>query len=187
MALSNLSNIKTYLGIDLSNTADDSLLTLLMTRAQATIEQETGLTFDQTQEETKYFTYDDIDGSKLYFGEMLATITSITNGDGTVVASTDYITLPKRMSPYIGVELRWDANVVWDTLTDDIAVKGKWGYSTTPPPNIMQAFDRLVMFLYRTKDNADADRIMFTDQGTIMPGQLPNDVMRMLSYYRPRT
>lgn len=183
MAISNLGNIKTYLGIESDNTADDTLLASLMAKAQGIIERETGKKFDVSVETTLSFTNDNVDGGKLFFDEMCAAITTVTNGDGVVIASTQFDTMPKRHAPYYGIQLRWDANVVWDTWDSDITVKGKWGYSTVAPADIVQACDRLTMYLYRTKDNADVDKILFTDYGKVVSSAIPSDVRRTLSYY----
>jgi hypothetical protein len=187
MAISNISNVKTYLGIESTNVVDDALLAILMARAQGIIEAETGKRFDVTTETTLSFSDKNVEIGTLYFDEMCASITTITNGDGVVVPSTQYTTHPQRHAPYFAVELKWNATTVWDTWSGDITVKGKWGYSTSAPSNVVQACDRLTMYLYRTKDNADSDRIMFTDQGMIAPGALPSDVMRLLVPYKART
>jgi len=180
------TTLKRYLGI--SGTADDTLLTELITRAQAIIDRWTGRTFEAATDTTRRFDATDPSGGALFFGADLCAITSIVNGDGTTLALTDYVTLPRNTTPYYGIALKRLGGVLWTYTTDPenaIAVTGKWAYSTTAPADIAGACVRLAAYMYRQKDNAgELDRAIVAGNATILPGQIPNDVMLTLRPYR---
>jgi len=82
--------------------------------------------------ETRYFSlpYD----GQLDFGEnWLLGVTTLTNGDGDAIASTDYNLQPRNDTPYHALRLKDSSSVVWapdaDGNVDDvIALAGVWGF-----------------------------------------------------------
>ena len=187
MAYATAAELKRYLNI--TSSTDDTLLGELIASAQRMIETATGTTFEASSDTTRYFdAIGNVDGAFLLFDRWCASITSITNGDGVAVASTDYVTEPRNDAPYYGVKLLSSKDVTW-TYGDDeenaIAVVGKWAYSTTPPADIAQACKRLAAFLYRQRENAnDVDRAVVVGNATVLPSQLPADVMRLIAPYK---
>jgi len=182
MAYTDTTTLKRYLGI--TGTGDDTLLTELIARAQAIIDSHTRRTFEASADATKYF--DVPDEYELYLGTDLCSVTSVTNGDGTAV--TEYVTLPRRSTPYYAIVPKALSGVVWTYTTNPenaIAVTGKWAYSTSAPADVAGACVRLAAYLYRQKDNAgEMDRAIVAGNATILPAQLPADVMTMLRPYR---
>jgi hypothetical protein len=190
MAYCTLDELKTYLGITTDD--DDVLLSSCRRRAQQTIDTYCRRTFEATADSTKYLdAVEDVVGSTLYLtgaGELCA-ITSITNGDATVLASTDYVTEPRNSTPYYAIRLLVSSGQTWTYTTDPedaIAIVGRWAYSTSAPADITQACLRLSAWYYRQKDTtADADRPLLAGDGTIvMPSSMPRDVIAALSPYR---
>ena len=187
MAYVNYAELVNYRG-NLTD-GDKSLIEELIDRVTAFIERYTDRKFKADSDTTRYFDADKhVDGSQLTFDEDIASITSITNGDSTTVASSNYVTLPRNETPYYGVKLLRSSGVVW-TWTNDpedaIQVMGKWGWSTTPPNDIKHATIRLVAYLYDQKDNAgELDRPIRFDGGMLLPAQLPKDLLLMLAPYR---
>ena len=186
MAYTTPADCKAYMGIIAST--DDTLIGNLITRATAIINNYTGRVFE-AETATKYFDHDDVEGRELYlFGYDLLTITTLTNGDGTVIASANYRLEPRNETPKWIVRL--DENTTWefDDSDSEISIAGTWGYSATVPADIAHASIRLVTFLYRQKDtSADVDRPLVTGDGvTIMPTNLPADVKSILDPYRRR-
>lgn len=190
MAYATAAQLKTYLGI--TSSGDDSLLSDLIDRAQAIIEQYTRRTFEAAADSTRYFdAAEDVDGATLLLDEDLCAITSIINGDGVAVASGEYVTEPRNETPYYAIRLLSSSNKAWE-YTDDgdpenaISITGRWAYSTTPPNDIVHATIRLAAFLYRQKEsNADIDRPITTaDGGMILPSAIPADVRALLDRYR---
>lgn len=190
MSYCTLDNVKTYLGI--SENTDDVLLTSCIERAQAVIDAYTTRTFEATEDATKYLdAAADVDGRMLLVGAAgdLASITSITNGDGTLLASTDYVTQPRSVTPYYAIRLLSSSGHSWTYTTDPedaIAVTGKWAYSVTAPPDVEQACLRLAVVFYRQKDTtAEIERPLLAGDGTIvMPQNMPADVKALLRPYR---
>lgn len=182
------TDLKVYLDIASGTTTDDTLLTTLIARAQAMIDAYCRQTFEAS-DTTRYFdAVCDVDGPLLCLDAPLCAITTVTNGDSTVVASTKYVTEPRNSAPYYALRLKANAGVAWtytSTPENAIAVVGKWAYSATAPADIVQACTRLAAYLYRQRDNAlDLDRTVITGGATILPMRIPADVLTILAPYR---
>lgn len=189
MAYTTASALKTYLGITAND--DDTLLGTLVARAQKIVESYTGRVFEVSQDSTKYLdAMRDVDehGRTLYLVDDLCAITSVTNGDGTAVAATEYVTMPRVGGPWWGLMLKQGSAVRWNwdaSPETAIVVVGKWGYSTSAPADVVQATERLAAYLYRQRDNAnDLDRAMIAGNTTILPQRLPSDIKDLLEPYR---
>lgn len=174
-----------YLGLD--TLSDYVLLDRLIDAACAVIDRETGRTFAVSTDSTRYFSADAIDGGRLMLDGDLCAITSITNGDGATVASTQYVTAPRNSPPWYALDLKRSASVMWDGFSGEIAITGKWGYSTSAPDDIVQAALRLASWFYRQRDNAsESDRALIAGTTTILPARIPADVKFALHPYKVR-
>ncbi len=181
-----LSDLTTYLGID-ESTADDALLSQLLARAQAAIDNYTRRTFEAAVDATRWHTSDSIWANALHFDGDLCAITSIVNGDGATVDAGEYYTLPRNRTPYYASELYRDSTLAWvdgGRSGGQIAVTGKWAYSVTAPADVLQACVRLAAWMYRQKDNTGTDQAMIVGDATILPARIPSDVQQMLAPYR---
>jgi uncharacterized phiE125 gp8 family phage protein len=186
MAYITIAELKDYLGI--STATDDSILTSLIERAQGVIEAYTGRKFEASTA-TRYFTNQSIEGRWLYlWGYDLLSITTLTNGDDTEIASANYRLEPRNDTPKWAIRLDEDTSWEMDDSDSEVSIAGTWGFSTTPPYDIKHACTRLAAFLYRQKDtSADIDRPMITGDGvTIMPSSIPQDVKSILDNYKRR-
>ena len=206
MAYVTLADVKAELGI--TTTTDDDLLTGYITTAQAIIEAPpplgTGRVFEASTDTTRYV---DVPVTADYYRPTLAgrtasgplltldisdagdlaSITSVTNGDATSVASSAYVTLPRQGGPITALQLLSGGATVWTYTTSPegaIAITGTGAYSATPPDAIKRACIRLVAWMYRSKDNAGADLPVQTDFGIILPTAIPADVRLILESYR---
>jgi len=189
MAYAAASDVKTYLGISVST--DDTLITALITRAQAAIDRYCNRTFEASANSTRYFdAVADVYGPTLILDEDLASINSVTNGDGTTVTSSQYVTEPRNMTPYYALRIRSDASVAWTYSSypeNAIAISGKWAYSTSAPADIVHACIRLASYYYRQKDAQVFDVTATPELGQItIPQGLPRDVEILLEPYRKR-
>lgn len=191
MAYASTNDVKAYLKISVAT--DDTLIGGFATRAQSIIERITNKVYEASSDSTKRFdAVRDVCGRMLFFDNLwLASITTVTNGDGVVVSSADYVTEPRNTGPWYGLTMKTGADAVWtfdDDPEDAIVVVGKWAYALTPPDYIVQATIRLAAWLYRQKDTAaDVDRPILTGDGvTIMPMRLPGDVMQLIEMDIPR-
>lgn len=186
MSYTDALSLRTYK--DISSSADDALLTDLIAAAQKMIDMHCRRTFESDTDGTRYFDYSSeyIEGNTLWLDEDLASITSVTNGDGVVVAANERTTTPRNSTPYAGIRLLSDSGVTWtysDEWMDAITVVGKWAYSTTAPDDIKQACTRLAAFLYAQRDAALFD-VTAIEAGTVLtPVGIPVDVKVILKPY----
>ena len=183
MAYASLADLTAYLGID-ESTADDGLLSQLLTRAQAAIDSYTRRTFEAGSDTTRWHTLDNVWGRQMQLDGDLCAITSITNGDGAAVDAGEYHTLPRNRTPYYAVELWPDSAAAWSAASGgQIAVTGRWAYSTTPPSDVEHATVRLAAWMYRQKDNTGNDQPVIAGNATILPSRIPSDVADLLKPY----
>lgn len=196
MAYCTSTDVKLYLGINSTNTTDDTLITALIGRAQAAIEMHTHRKFEHsTTAATRRFTVGrDTDGDTLWLDEDLAAITTVTtNADAstaTTISSTEYITEPRNKAPYYAIKIKASANKDWTYTTDPemgVTIAGKWAYSTAAPADIKHACVRLAAFYYRQKDAQVFDVTAIPDAGVIQtPVGVPSDVRLILDPYVKR-
>jgi hypothetical protein len=190
MAYATLSDVRAYLGLQTTETKDDTLLQALLERAQKMIEERTHRVFEAAADSTRYFdAVGDVEGQTLYLDEDLCAITSITNGDGVAVSSSEYVTDPRNETPWYAIRLKVSSSKVWTYQTDPekaISIVGKWAYSTSAPKDVVQATIRLAAWLYRQRgSSSDIDRPMVTGEGvTILPSALPKDIQDVIETRR---
>lgn len=187
--------LKAELGID--KPTDDSLLDQALADAQAFIEGPAGVGrfFQVTQDTTR--TLDAIHDVADYFltlwlDEDLCQITSITNGDGTTISSSLYVTNPRNTTPWYSIQFKWSSSTAWtfnNSPENAISITGRWGWSTSAPSDIHRAHKRLASWFYRQKaSQADIDRPLLTPGGvTVLPSKIPGDVEAILRNYRRTT
>lgn len=189
MAYAQVADVKLYRGIASGETDDDTLIETLLDAAQSVIDGYCDRTFDYTTTSTKYFdAVEDVDGRRLYLGDDLAAIVTLTNGDGAVVASTSYTTVPRNETPYREIVLKSGSTVSWDYTNDPedaITIRGRWAYGMTIPAAIQQAAIRLAAYFYAQKDAQVFDVTMYPDAGVMtVPQGIPRDVQELLRPYR---
>ena len=190
MSYARLSELKMDLGIAADTTTDDVLLQAYLDEATEYIDGHTGTTFE-AETETRYYEADCIDGAYLYLDRWLLTVTTLTNGDSdsTVIASTEYWLWPRNDSPpYYAIRLEANSDDSWEIDTDYMtSVAGTWGYSSTPPRDIVRACKRLAMYYYAQKDSQVFDVTAVPEAGIIqVPQGIPRDVKRILDRYQAK-
>lgn len=186
MAYATTTQVKTYLGLTVSS--DDTLLGTLLLAAQKTIETHCGRVFEADTATVRYFTLADLDRDSgvLWLGGDLCTLTAVTNGDGTTVATGDVQTMPINTPPWYALRINPAVGVFTSgqNTADRIAITGKWAYSASAPADIVQATIRMTAFLYRARENGgDTDRTVFAGNATLSPQALPVDVQAAVRAY----
>lgn len=187
---------------------DDDLLDELITEAQSIIDALTGYTFEAVTETRRFDALADLvdldrPGRKpyaaversLWLGDnvLAEAPTSITNGDGTTIASSEYVLEPRNgPAPYHAITLKSGSTVAWtydDSPENAIAVAGKYGYSVEAPAAIQRAASRLVVWMYRQRESSsDSDRPIVTGDGAVvLPMAFPRDVLDILQAYKRLT
>lgn len=211
MAYTTLAKVKRYLKIPSAETSDDDLLTDFVTQAQSVIESMTERKFEAPSDTTRKFDavryqdyvditqvaynryYDYYDQRVLWFNRYdCCQITTVTNGDGTVVDSSKYVTLPINAvangDPFFAIRLKMSSDIVWtwnNSPDAAILITGRWAYSITPSQDIVYATTVLAAEMYRKKDNSiDANRTIVTRDGIISKVSFPEDVMAIVDQYR---
>ncbi len=193
MAYATLSELRSELKLGASETGDDTLLTNLLTRVQAFIDAQTGRTFEASGDTTHYLdALADVKGRTLWVRADLCAITTVTNGDGAVLASNEYVTEPRNATPYYALTLKASSEHVWTYTTDPenaISVVGKWAYAQTAPNDIKEATLLAAAALYRASgSNPDTDRPIVTGTGVVIkPSQLPASFWAIINAYKRRT
>jgi hypothetical protein len=180
------AEVKTYLRI--TSSADDTLIGTLVTRASALIDDACGRWFTAQTATRKYDAVGNhITGRLLLVDADLLTVSTLTNGDGSNIATSDIILRPINWPPYFGIALKASSNLNWTYQTDPagaISVTGTWGYAATPPAAIAQASVRLAAWLYRQRDTGAelSAEPLISERGTVRPpSRLPRDVEDMIS------
>ncbi len=189
MAYATLAELRSYLDVGAIDTGNDALLTSIIARAQKLVDGWCGWAFEASAAATR--TYDailDVQDGVLYLDEPLLTLTTLTNGDGTVLTAAKYFLEPSNTTPKWRVRLRSSQGEAW-TYSDDheqaISVAGTWGYMATADATITQACVRWAAYLYRQKDSQVFDVTAQPSAGILtIPKGIPKDVEIMLQPYR---
>ena len=192
MAYPTVIELARYLGIE--NNADSDLLTTFRASAIAYIEGPDGAQrlYEVTADSTRRFdAIRDVDGLTLMLDHDLIGVTTLTNGDGTVIDSSSYILEglggERNTAPYRFIRLKSSSGLTWTYTTDAenaISLVGAWGYSASAPARIAQICRELVGWLYRQRgapNDGTGDRPMLTGDGVvILPGAVPSHLRYQL-------
>ena len=193
MAYATVAQLRDYAGID--DARHDGLLTLLIARAQKRIDEHVGFSFEAAADTTRTFDAKSIykgghlDGRALLFDTWAYQLTSVTNGDGTVITSTYYVTEPRNRTPFYGIKLLASSGYAWESDSDGdpegaISVVGRFAYGAAVPADITHACLRLSLWYYRQRDSStDLDRPLLAEGVTILPSAIPADVTEILAHY----
>jgi hypothetical protein len=195
MAYATVTQLQGYAGIE--DDRHNGLLALLIERATATMDERIGFSFEAASDTNRSLDAAEwpagaVLGYTLYLGAWCASITTVTNGDGTVITSSYYVTEPRNSGPFYAIKLLGSSGYAWEgdgsgDTENAITVAGRWAYSTTAPADITHATLRLALWYYRQRDSStDMDRPLLAEGVTIMPSQMPKDVVEILDRYRRR-
>ena len=180
-----VADVKALAGAE--SAGDDALLATLVARASALVDTYTRRAFTATTTTRYYSPGEDTHGLTLFLDADLLSITTLTNGDGEEIASGDYALLPLNTERRDRIKLKASSGLTWTYDADPegaLSVAGTWGYSTTPPADIVQATARLALWLYRQRE-APFGKIGNTITGEYeIPVALPSDVKAILNQYK---
>jgi len=115
----------------------------------------------------------------LYLFRDLVSVTTLTNGDGVVIAAANYDL--RDDEPYHKIVLREGLGYRWasDGLSTPITVLGSWGYSAACPADIFLAIMELVGTSYRGL--SDGSGTQLTAKGAIIDKSTwPKRILRVL-------
>ncbi len=185
MPYATLEQLKAYVNIEADNNDDDVLLADLLERAQAMINAHCNRVFEAVSE-SRCYTMRDVQGDVLFLDKDLVSVETLVNGGagGAEIATSDYVLLPRNERPGFAIQLINGAS--WDADDEHpITVEGAWGYSATPPEDVVHATIRLAAYLYRARDAQVFETTSTIAMGTMtIPHGLPVDVRLILDRYK---
>ena len=185
-----LSEVKAYINTSSTNTGDDAVIEDMIEMASRLIDAETHRTF-YARTETRYFDYTSERG--LMLDDDLLTITTLTNGDDTVITSADYKLFPLNLPQKNEIRLLQSSSKYWATdgysnTEGVISVAGTWGYSATAPDNIKHACISIVISAYHRRYGEGVEgAATITAAGVVItPKDIPADAWGIIKSYRKR-
>ncbi len=99
----------------------------------------------------------------LFLKEWATEIDTVTNGDGVVVAATDYVLTGEGTQnglPFVEIVLKRGSGLSWtfsESPEEAIVINAKWAFSVTPPEDLKRAMIRKTVYLLLTrKEKLDA-------------------------------
>jgi hypothetical protein len=194
MAITNgyttLALYKGYAEIDSTDATDDTVIEGLIERASRYIDDKTGRTF-YARTETHYFDYPR--SRTLKMDDDLLSVTTLTNGDGTEIANTEYNLLPYNDAPYFAIKLTDVTTTYWQGSSSGsyekiITVLGTWGYAATAPDEIEQAVNEITKTLYNRRMGKNVGGVAtVTAAGVVIsPADVSADVKEIINTYKRR-
>lgn len=194
MAYPTVVQCKTFLGAQ--GDGDDALLTQVLAAAVKWVEEWCGHVFVKVTGTSVYIVpaYPNLLGrgrSLLVREHDVYKITQITNGDGEIVAATDYLAYPVEKPPFYRIELSPVSGLVW-TRGDDglgqVVILGDMGATSTCPSDVFYAIMEIVAFYYRSRSSGAAGPLTTaTRQGLVInPSQVPPHALELLVNWRRR-
>jgi hypothetical protein len=154
MAYPTVANLKTFLSISAST--DDTQLGWALNGAINYCEKLTGRKFVAATE-TRYFSakspHVGQDKRTLFLHADCCAITTVTNGDGTVLTAYRKIGVDGNNAPWYKLVINPNEATFWQNGADgtEIEIAGSWGYSATCPHAIFEAILRLAAHNYRAR------------------------------------
>lgn len=177
----------------------DDLLDDLIDRVSALMNNKIGRIIVPDADATHYFTQDAIadcayDGGiqmgDLILDDTLLSVTTLTNGNGDAIASSEYFLMPRSFERKSYIRIKEASTVSWEFDTDGyIAVAGRWGYSAAIPEDVRQAAIEMVLYCYHRAGDSlmQADRPQQSMDGTrYLPIAWTMFGKEVYEYYRRR-
>lgn len=170
---------------------DDAVIEDMIEAASRFIDRKSGRTF-YARSETRYFDVP-ADGNRLLkLDDDLLTISTLTNGDGSVLSATiDYSKVPKNIPPYYAIRLKQSSANYWEpdgngNTEDVITIVGTWGYSSTTPDDIKEACLMIAASLYKRRYGENLSSIStITAAGVVItPQDVPSIAWQTIYFYR---
>jgi hypothetical protein len=188
MAYPTDAQVKTWLNI--SGSGEDALITLINTGAKAYVERYCNRVFEAASS-TKNFPirkpYVSADRRVLSLFQDLASLTSVTNGDGVAFTVATELELHPVDAPYYQIRIKPTSGKVFQTTNDArIAVVGTWGLAATCPADIFMAILDLCQMQYLARMTGSAGAVQqIGQQGLIaQPAAIPATITDVLDAYK---
>jgi hypothetical protein len=167
---------------------DDSFIEMLINFASRYIDTETNDVFYATTS-TRNFDSPRGYGEILFFDLPNLSVTTVTNGDGTLLPSTAYVLLPANVLPKYGMQLLCGSGFNWapdnGSPQQAISIFGSWGNSAAPA-DIVQACISIVVAAYRrrTGENQNSKTLITAAGAVLMPEDVPGIAADVINNHR---
>ena len=186
---------------DIDGSSDDAFIELVLEAAQAALDAYLSRNVLADADTTEYFDYggEEMEARKLYLSDRgdICELTTVTNGDGVVVASNEYTTHPKTLSArrpsFQVLTILASSSKSWEGEADGdfenaIQIVGKWGmYSTVAdvPHDFKLSVMELAAFALEKSKSQIFDTTAIPDAGVItIPSGWPTTVTARMRGYR---
>lgn len=189
-----LAEVRSYGGFKTVDASNDALINTLITSVSRLIDKLTGRTFAPGDDTSCFIPFENVEGRDVFLGELdhpLLSVTTLKNGDGTTIASSEYLKLPRGASRFHTIRLKEASSVDWED--DDagdgfIEIIGKWGWSTTVPEDVNLATIQSVAYIFKQKDTIENfERAQASGDGFIlMPSMLPKLAFAVIEHYKKK-
>ena len=184
-----LAKIKAIIGTTLIDAADDAVIEDMITQSSRLIDIVTRRTFYPRTEthlydcpRNRFLWVDDDD---------LLTITTLTNGDATIITTADYSLEPANTTPKYVIKLKQSSSVSGQTDANGnteqvISVAGTWGATSTTPADIESACNDIVISAYHRRNGENVSGVAtITGGGVIItPQMIPASAMPTLQHWQ---
>ena len=187
-AYASITDFKAYARITSTDTTDDGVIGDILESASKLIDTETRRTF-YARVETRL--YDVPKTDTLYIeDDDLLTVTTLTNGDSTVLTTTDYILLPANSYPKYAIKLKDSSTYSWKEDSSGnseqaISILGTWGYSSSAPADIKEACLEIATAFYHRRfgENMATESTMTTGGVIVTPRDIPASARSIIANY----
>ena len=182
-----LQDYKDYQRITSNDVVDDAFIDDAIEAASRWIDRESGTRFYVATETQKY---DTPTGNLILLDSNFTAITSVVNGDGTVIAASNYVTLPANSLPLYGLELKTASSIKWlesnGSPQQAITITGTVGYSAIAPKDIWYACMEIAKALYSRRFGENMSvKTVITNAGVVqVPEGVPDMAAMTIANYR---
>lgn len=194
MAYPTLANLNDFLGLADATLQADTPADWMVDATIDMVERWTGRTFVVGSDTELSFPvespYVSKDRRRLLFFRDVATVTTVTNGDSTVVSSSDYRLLGTYGSlPYYGIELKKSYAYRWmyGSSFAEPTITGKWGYSVSCPEDLFDLMLRIMAWMYRSRQTGQSSSVSVGSRkgNLVLPASdIPKDLLQRLKVYK---
>jgi hypothetical protein len=182
-------------GILSTSASDDLIIDSCIESASRRIDAETATQWYSSTEARKFDVPRDLVRGILWLDKPCLSVSALTNGDGSAISSTLYVTLPANTTPFTHIQLIQSMSVQWlpdgtGNYLQAISLTGSWGEcsSTALPTDIKIACLEIARALYghRTGNIAPTEVTKMTPAGVVitMPNGVPPFAYDVIACHR---
>jgi len=117
----------------------------------------------------------------------LVSVTTLTNGDGNVLSSSDYTLYPQYGPPYYEIQLDRRGVKVFQDSVQAISLLGSWGFSSSCPAAVFEMILELCQFDYQALHSGSGGVNLIASRQTglvVAPDAFPPRLREMLDQWR---